>query len=128
MAELDYAFLADYATVQDGKLTAVGASFVQLRAPLPFVRAVTVAGRIRTPQDGPDIELSAEFVAPGDSPVFRSSTTLTHAVSSQRYADKVGILFVVTQQLRFTEPGLCAVKLRLDGEDVRTLKFEVEGA
>ena len=128
MAELDYAFLADYATVQDGKLTAVGASFVQLRAPLPFVRAVTVAGRIRTPKHTPDVELSAEFETPGDTPVFRSSTTLSHAVSSQRYADKVGILFVVTQQLRFTEPGLCAVRLRLDGQDVRTLKFEVGDA
>lgn len=128
MAELDYAFLADYATIQDGKLTAVGASFVQLRAPLPFIRAITVAGRIRTPQDAGDIELSAEFEAPGDTPVFRSSTTLSHSVSSQRYADKVGILFVVTQQLRFTETGLCAVRLRLDGEDVRTLKFEVGNA
>jgi len=128
VAELDYVFLADYATVQDGKLTAVGASFMELRAPLPFVRAITVAGRIRTAQESADIELSAEFEAPGNSPVFRSSTTLSHAISGQRYADKIGILFVVTQQLRFTEAGLCAVKLRLDGEDVRTLKFEVGDA
>jgi len=32
MAELDYAFIAEFAKVENGKLTAVGASYLDVRA------------------------------------------------------------------------------------------------
>ncbi|OBA83504.1 hypothetical protein A5633_14395 [Mycolicibacterium elephantis] len=125
MAELDYAYLAEYATVQNGTLTAVGASFCEMRAPLPFRRSVTLAGRVRAPRDTAEFEISVDFDPPGDTPVFSTSGLVTPEIVDQRYADKVGLLFAVRQELRFTEPGLCEVRVSLDGELVRTLKFEV---
>ena len=52
MAELDYAFLADYATISEGRLTAVGASFTHVFVPqLPVEISFAVAGRLRVRED-----------------------------------------------------------------------------
>ena len=48
MLDLDYAFLADYATIQNGTLTAVGASLTSLEVDsLPSVAMFSFAGRLR---------------------------------------------------------------------------------
>jgi hypothetical protein len=52
MAELDYAFIAEFAKVEGGKLTAIGASYMQITPPaFPVAHYLSVAGRIRAPED-----------------------------------------------------------------------------
>ena len=125
MAELDYAFLADYATVHNGTLTAVGASFCELPGRLPFRKDITVAGRVRARRDTANFHIAVEFETPGEGPVFETSGDVTPEMIDQQYADKVGLLFAVRQELRFTDAGICVVRVSLDGALARTLKFEV---
>jgi len=47
MAELDYAFIAEFAKFENGKLTAVGASYIDVRPPvLPAPHTLSVAGEL----------------------------------------------------------------------------------
>src|SRR5699024_3870914 len=65
MAELDYAFLADYAVVENGRLTAVGASFTHLQVPsLPFQKSLSAALRVRVPAAASTFDLKIELRAP----------------------------------------------------------------
>jgi len=46
--ELDYAYLAEFAKVENNSLTAVGASYTHVEADrLPVIHTVYVAGRVR---------------------------------------------------------------------------------
>lgn len=70
MLELDYAFLADFATIQDGTLTVVGASFTRMVVTeYPTFALLGVAGRIRC--DEPDrntINVTLRITSPGAEP------------------------------------------------------------
>lgn len=128
MAELDYAYLAEYAKVGEGLLTAVGASYTFVRAlevPSPLI--VYVAGRVRTslgeapmlgftfesPQQKYRLSLSAELSSAGARPYSTHATT-------------VGTLFVASAPVLLSDYGLYTVTLELDGSHARTLRFEVE--
>ncbi|MGI5188438.1 DUF6941 family protein [Promicromonospora sp. CA-289599] len=125
MIELDYAFLADYARVEGGKLTAVGASYTHTKTPgLPAAHLVCVAGRIRVSEDVHTVDLGARFSAPRDMVVMDISGTLD-ADGGIPYEGRKGVLFAFQMQVGLPVPGLYTVDLSLDGKHVRTLKFDV---
>lgn len=125
MATLDYAYLADYAAVESGKLTAVGASFTHLRVPaLPQARLVSIAGRARLPEAEDGFELSATISAPEGQWSIRLEGYVD-APDAEPYDGKKGILFAAQAMVTLTGEGLYVVEVFLDGESVRTLKFDV---
>lgn len=132
MIELDYAFLADYAVVQEGKLTAVGASFTKIRTPtVPAQMPLSVAGRIRTSLDVTTVGISLKVTPPDGAYHLDAHMALEQSVGAQAYAkNKAGVLFSVQLNLPITSFGLYVVSLDLEGSpDVdRVLKFEVEQA
>ncbi len=71
MAELDYAFLAQFAKVNgDGTLTALEASFLRMTvAEGSGVVPVAVAGRIRFPGEPYSAHLEVHFLSPGGNVV-----------------------------------------------------------
>lgn len=126
MAELDYAFVADYATISDGKLSVIGGSFVELTVPgFPSIQSVAVVGRLRDKEDFEPFTFTIEFRLPGDG----SDIVLTGTISSENvdhvYDGKSAVLFCADQVLSFDSPGLVEVNLSVDGGHVRTLKFDV---
>ena len=132
MLELDYAFLADFATIQDGRLTVVGASFTRMVVTeYPTFALLGVAGRIRC--DEPDrntINVTLRITSPGVEP------TTIEAVNALDASEKTnppydkhrrGIVFAVQVNLPVLEEGTYTVEIDLDETDGvdRTLKFEV---
>lgn len=131
MAELDYAFLADFATIQDSKLTTVGASFTRIGVPsFPSPVSFAVAGRVRCGQDDADrVALTMRVRTPGDE-------GLTYEVQSEIDASRIdhptydgvhrGIVFAMQINIPLLTAGLYSVDVDLDDTDSvdRTLKFE----
>lgn len=133
MANLDYAFLADYARVEtNGTLTSIGASFTHVTAQsLPTSHRIAVAGRVRAPLDERDIQLGIDLVGPNDSWVLRTEAVLNPTEDSRPYGDEglIGHLFALDVQIPLPEEGLYRVNLVLNGEPVRMLAFDaVSGA
>lgn len=124
--DLDYAFLADYAVVTAGKLTAVGASFTHISKPaLPAVQLLAIAGRIRAPQSVESVPITLGLTVPDKSLELQIDATLTRDLSATPYNGKVGILFAASFQMPLSATGLYEVNLLIDGEHVRRLAFEV---
>ena len=125
MAELDYAFVADFASISDGKLSVIGGSFVELTVPaFPSVQPVTVVGRLRAKEDFEPFALTIEFRLP-DGDDFVVTGTIDSKNVDHVYDSKSAVLFCINQGLRFDAPGLVEIDLKIDGEHVRTLKFDV---
>ena len=132
MLELDYAFLADFATIQDGRLTVVGASFTRMVVTeYPTFALLGVAGRIRC--DEPDrntINVTLRITSPGAEP---TTIEAVNAVDASEKANppydkhRRGIVFAVQVNLPVLEEGTYTVEVDLDETDGvdRTLKFEV---
>ncbi len=128
MADLDYAFLADYAVVEGGKLTAVGASYTYIVAgPMPAAHNLVLAGRIRAPENVRSIPLTLRVEPPDGSYIVDLSAELHRDPSAQPYAGKLGFLFSLSFGMPLPVFGLYQIYLRLDGADVRRLAFEVVG-
>ena len=128
MAELDYAFLADYAAVQDGKLTAVGASFTLMRTPvIPGETILSIAGRVRVTTDEKDLEVTIRVRAPENAYVLEFNIRDDDLQTYPRYADKRGILFAVQVRVPLISVGLYEVEIDLaeTASVDRVLKFEV---
>ncbi|HZK04555.1 MAG TPA: hypothetical protein VFC82_01755 [Actinomycetaceae bacterium] len=127
MAELDYAFLCDFASIENGKLTAVGASFTHVRAPeLPSMHVFSVAGRIRSLQGAPPIEVRLELTSPDSAYQLDVSSTLRPGAEIRPYDGKIGLLFAASLNLPLVSAGLYEVRVYLDDELARRLAFEVE--
>lgn len=135
MLELDYAFLADYATVDGGKLTAVGASFTRLRVvETPTVAVFAIAGRIRTDDEGRDeVGITLRVTSPGEAGMTVEATNVLDAredsVPPYR-GRRRGLVFSVQVSLPVLEAGLYKVEVDLeDTERVdRELYFDVLAA
>lgn len=126
MIELDYAYLAEYAVVADGKLTAVGASFVQVEVPLPMHHRFAVAGRIRSSLDVGPYEV--EFVLRSPNGKYETSTTGTvhpDDPHSTVYGDRRSTLFVLNTIAALIDPGLYELFVIVAGKESRRLAFEV---
>lgn len=125
--ELDYAFLAEYASVVEGKLTAVGASFTVIRAAVPApARPVYIAGRFRVPAEHEAIHVGVTVVSPGESFSIEGSFALEEEPGTRTYLGRVGRLFSAGLEIPLTTEGLYEVLLTLDGEHVRRLAFDVD--
>lgn len=94
VAELDYAYLAEFAQVIDGKLTAVNASFIHVNTPVPAMFQFAVAGRVRAPADAGEVRLAIKLVSPDGSATITWQVGLATA-GHPVYNDKVGILFAL---------------------------------
>ena len=132
MLELDYAFLADFATIQDGTLTVVGASFTRMVVTeYPTFALLGVAGHIRC--DEPDrntINVTLRITSPGvESTTIEAVNALDASEKENPPYDKHrrGIVFAVQVNLPILEEGTYTVEVDLDETDGvdRTLKFEV---
>lgn len=127
-ATLDFALLAEYATVRAGLLTVVGGCFTRLEVPeTPVPVQVAVCGRIRSNVKEPDPPLGIRFGP--DSGEFGLSLTvpLTRDASTAAYRDDgtFGLVFAVNLGVPVATPGLHSVAIVLDEVVVRTLRFEV---
>jgi|SRR6478735_7026310 len=123
MAELDYAFIAEYAQITDGNLTVVNASFIHVKTPVPGFLSFAVAGRVRAPADAGEVHLAVRFVAPDPNTAITwrlGLSTEGHPV----YDNKVGILFAIRTTTPLQAHGLYQVFIDIDEQEVRRLAFE----
>lgn len=125
MADLDYAFLADYATVESGKLTVVGASYTHVKVvAFPAMHSVAVAGRVRVPEDVRVCPMGIRFESPGDDGLTIDTELVLQAGDAVPYRGRIGIVFAATFIVPIDREGLYWVDLNLDGKSVRRLAFE----
>lgn len=124
MAELDFALLADYAAVVDGKLTIVGGSYTHVWSPEHDDSHQTyVAGRIRTSE--PTVELGISVAGPNRS--YELATTAALSSNMVAYDGRHRtLIFAVRLDIPIVGPGLYEVNLRVDQEPVRRLEFSIE--
>lgn len=126
MAELDYAYLADYAKAENGKLTAVGASYAFVKCDqIPTNHTLVVAGRIRALL-GEEPNLVIRANSPENSIEIKFEVLLNPQNPPRPYNGYVGVLFAVTGPLPIFEVGLYTISIEIDDKVVRTLKFEAE--
>ncbi len=135
MLELDYAFLAEYASIQDGKLTTVGASFTKLRTPeMPTQDFLAVAGRIRCDEPKREtIGVTVRITAPGDEPWAIEATNRLNASEAEHTpynGHRRGIIFALQMSMTLVEFGTHTVEVDIDETDGvdRVLKFETISA
>jgi hypothetical protein len=127
MAELDYAFIAEFAKVENGKLTAIGASYIDIRPPvLPIQHLLSIAGRARAPEDTEVIGFSININPPGNAMNFVLAGEMRpDAGDSVRYDGKVGVLFAFSIPITLTVEGLCEIFVKIDDAEPRRLAFRV---
>jgi hypothetical protein len=124
VAELDYAYLAEYAQITNGNLTAVNASFINVKTPVPTIFSLAVAGRIRAPADADEVKVDITFAAPGENAPTMTFQLNLGVEGHPVYKNKVGILFAVRAGVPITTHGLYVVTIDVDGKKARTLAFE----
>lgn len=127
MAELDYAFVAEYAKVeQGGSLTSVGASYTHLTVPsLPVQHLLCVAGRIRAGVDELP-EIGVEIQSPGGNFKLGINMVTTDVSGYRPYDGKIGLLFAANTFIPILVAGLYEVHIAVDGSLARRLAFDVE--
>lgn len=126
MAELDYAFLADYATVESGRLTAVGASFTHFYVPgFPTGADFCLAARIRVAENEPDPELEVTIQAQKSNQNIQITGVVAPGPGTIVYDKKQGILVSLKANVMVAYPELVTVDIKINGEHSRRLAFEV---
>lgn len=128
MAELDYAFLADFARVEpNGTLTAVGASWTHLWVTqLPSVHRMAIAGRVRAAVSEGRIPVRVEIIDPEGSTIVSTDFGLEAGEGSLPYdGDRLGHLFAIETVIPIVSHGKFKVSVILSGDRVRDLFFEV---
>jgi hypothetical protein len=124
--ELDYAYLAEYATVQDGKITAVGASFTHVTVgSLPGNFPVTIAGRIRASEDVRGVDVAVEVIPPSNDFAFNLDGHINVVEPLRPYEGKLGLLFALNLIVPLSTTGLYVINFLVDGELARRLAFDV---
>ncbi|GEM_PF-869404 len=127
MAQLDYVFLADYAAVTGGKLTAIGASFTKVVVPsFPTQLSLYIAGRIRADHNEGNCPLTLTILPPDGSYEIRGDLELEPEAEEPYKENKVGLLFAAGVVISLPTEGLYAVQVSLGNEVARELKFFAE--
>lgn len=127
MAELDYAFLADYAQIEGGKISALGASYTHaVVSELPAPWMTTVAGRIRAVQGEGAVPLAIRIDAPDNAYVMNVEGVIAAGPDVRAYDGKVGLLFTFTVHMPLVAEGLYEVLVFIADKQVRRLAFVVE--
>lgn len=127
MAELDYAYLADYAQIENGKISALGASYTHAIVPtLPVGWMTSVVGRIRASEDEAPPTVRIAINPPGETYQLNFESIIPRSPDVRPYQGKVGLLFTVTAQIPLNAAGLYTFDLFVNDEHARKLAFEVE--
>lgn len=128
MADLDYAFLADYAAVENGRLTAVGASYTHATvARLEGGWVTAVAGRLRTKVGAEPVQLNIVIGPESGIYSFRFEDELRPDEQARPYGEgTIGVLFASLFTLPILVAGMYKCDVYFDGVLVRTLRFELE--
>lgn len=128
MAELDYAYLADFVSLQDGKLTAVGASFTFAAVPsVPLQMMLGVGGRVRAETVEGPVPIEIKVTPPDDSFEMVFSGDLQAGPNARPYSGGlVGLLFAINMQIPVESPGLYTADIAVQGTHARRLAFEIE--
>jgi len=127
MAELDYAYLADYAQIENGKISALGASYTHaVIETLPATWMTSIVGRVRSSEDEGPVVLRIEVNPPSDGYKMRFEGEVPKTSDMRPYRGKVGLLFTVTAQIPMAETGLYTFDVFVNDEHARRLAFEVE--
>lgn len=127
MAELDYAYLADYAQIENGKISALGASYTHaVLGALPGAWMTTAVGRVRADEGTDPVQLTLHLTPPDGSFEIHYEGLLEQQPGFRAYRGKIGLLFTVTMQMPVTSEGLYTLDIALDGVQVRRLAFDVE--
>ncbi|MDP9904546.1 DUF6941 family protein [Arthrobacter bambusae] len=125
MAELDYAFLAEFAKVENNQLTVVGASYTHVyTGSLPANHILYVAGRVRSTEGEEPPVLGIKFRSPAEGLEIGVDSSLT-AEEARPYAGKIGLTFAVGLGVPLMTEGLYEVYVELDGVEVRRLAFDL---
>lgn len=126
MADLDYAYLADYATVSEGKITAVGASFTHMFTPaVPSQADFSIAGRIRVQEQENPPEISIDVRAEKSQQHMEINGQIPPSPDAIVYDGKVGILFTLDISLEMKHAELVTVDILLGGIQQRRLAFQL---
>lgn len=127
MSELDYAFLAEYASIDpSGRLNALGASYTHVAVPqLPGQHLLSVAGRIRAEAGAEPTPFELTIKAPGEAYVMHLEGEVSENERSRPYDGKVGLLFVFNSMIPLPMEGLYEVLINVDGRLARRLAFDV---
>jgi len=128
MAELDYAFIADFARVEpNGTLTALGASWTHVavrNVPIPL--RLAVAGRMRLQESEQSVPMRIEIENSSGELVVGTDFDLSVPTGAFAYRHgRVGVLFAVNAVMPITEPGLVHVGVYANEVKLRDLYFEV---
>lgn len=125
-SELDYAFLAEYAKAERGTISAIGASYTEVRVDrFPASHLLCVAGRVRTGVDDPAPELQVTFTPASEEFALRAAGVLPRDQNAVSYANKVGYVFALSVSVELDRAGLYRATVELDGVEVRQLFFTV---
>lgn len=126
MADLDYAYLADYATVSEGKITAVGASFTHMFTPsVPTQAKFSIAGRVRVQEHEEPPEISIDVRAERSQQNIEINGQIAPNPAAIVYDGKVGILFTLDVSLEMRYAELVTVDISLGGIKQRRLAFKL---
>lgn len=128
MADLDYAFVADFARVDpNGTLTAVGASWTHAWVhDVPAAIRLAVAGRMRLQEAEQAIPMRIEMENSAGELLVGTNFELSRSTNSVAYRDgRVGILFAVNAVVPVTEIGLVHIGVLAQDLKLRDLYFEV---
>lgn len=126
MADLDYAYLAEFARVDGSTVTAVGASFTHVIVQgLPWQGRVTLVTRIRCGEQEGAVPVGVQVSPPDGSFDLQFGADVTPGPSVRPYDGKVGLLVSFELQVPFPVAGLYVVHLSIAGERVRRLAFDV---
>lgn len=125
--ELDYAMLAEYAKVENDKLTVLGASFTQVFVPsLPTLIRFYVSGRFRVPEDVEAFDLDISIHLPGaEASKMEINGEFEVEGHPHVYSDRFGALFSAEVNAPIFESGLVEVFVIVNGETARRLAFDV---
>lgn len=125
MAELDYAFLAEFAKVENNQLTVVGASYTHVFAPtLPANHILYVAGRVRSLEGDEPPTIAIRFRSPAEGFEIGVDSSL-EVVDARPYDGKIGLTFAIGLGVPLMAEGLYEVLVELDGVQVRRLAFDL---
>ncbi len=123
--ELDYAFLASYAVIRGGSLTALDASFTSMRVSKKQRQIeFSLAGRIRADAKAQTIPLRIEVALPGGQAIAAADVDLP-TKNAAHYDGKTGVLFSFRFNLPVVNEGLYVIHVLVDGEKSRVLKFNL---
>ena len=121
-AELDYAFLAEWARVNlHGTLDAIDASFLRVHAPLGGPVALAVAGRIRFLDEPYSVDIAVEIDL-GELVLNYAGVVVGQEATAYGDGRRHG-LFALSVTIPALEYRDVAVRVLLDGELQRTLVF-----